>query len=61
MQLLPRDIIKRIVDKLGMSPHTVTAAIRKGKPTHPAVVEAVRMVQESDVIAIRDAVAVLIG
>jgi hypothetical protein len=60
-RLLPHGAIKQIADKLGVSSSAAAAAIRKGKPSHPAVAEAVRMVQESGVLAIRDAVAVLTG
>lgn len=60
-QLLPRGAMKQIAAQLGISCAAVTAAIRKGAPTHPAVAQAVRIVQESGVIATRDAVAELTG
>lgn len=60
-QLLPHGAMKQIADKLGVSTSAVTAAIRKGTPTHPAVAEAVRIVQQSGAVAIRDAVALLTG
>lgn len=53
--------MQQTADKLGMSNSAVAAAIRKGKLSRPSVAEAVRIVQESGVLAIQDAVAVLTG
>ena len=60
-RLLPHGAMKQIAGQLGISCSAVTAALRKGAPNHPAVASAVRIVQESGVIATRDAVTELTG
>jgi predicted transcriptional regulator len=45
--LLPHGGQKSIAQKLNLSKQAVSDALTEGRPNHPAVVEAVRMVQES--------------
>ena len=45
--LLPRGAISDIAGRLGISRQAVSEALNKGKPGHPAVVEALRMARES--------------
>jgi predicted transcriptional regulator len=46
-ELLQRGAQKSIAAKLNLSKQAVSNALNEGRPSHPAVVEAVRMVQES--------------
>jgi predicted transcriptional regulator len=45
--LLPHGAQKSIATKLNLSKQAVSDALTEGRPNHPAVVEAVRMVKES--------------
>lgn len=45
--LLPHGAQKTIAEKLNLSKQAVSEALTEGRPNHPAVVEAARMVQES--------------
>ncbi|MBO3273195.1 hypothetical protein [Hymenobacter defluvii] len=45
--LLPRGAMQRIADQLGIRKQAVSAAIKKSKPGHPAVVEAMRIARET--------------
>ena len=44
--LLPRGTMQRIANQLGIKKQAVSAAIKKSKPGHPAVVEAMRIARE---------------
>jgi predicted transcriptional regulator len=46
-ELLKHGAQKSIAAKLNLSRQAVSMALNEGRPNHPAVVEAVRMVQES--------------
>jgi predicted transcriptional regulator len=46
-ELLPHGAQKSIATKLNLSKQAVSNALNEGRPSHPAVVEAARMVQES--------------
>lgn len=46
-ELLPHGSQKVIAAKLNLSKQAVSDALTEGKPNHPAVVEATRMVQAS--------------
>ena len=46
-ELLPHGSIQLIADKLGLGKQAVSKALRKQRPGHPAVVEALRMAHES--------------
>lgn len=56
-QLLPHGSITEIARKIGISQPSVSAAIRRGNPGHPAVQEAVRMAQASGALATAQALA----
>lgn len=58
-RLLPYGGVGIIAKKLGISPGTASTAIRRGHPGHKAVQEAMRMIQESGVIATANALATL--
>jgi len=45
--LLPHGSIQLIADKLGLGKQTVSKALRRQRPGHPAVLEALRMAEES--------------
>ncbi|TGE21511.1 hypothetical protein E5K00_14590 [Hymenobacter aquaticus] len=45
--LLPHGSITYIAHRLEMSRAAVTKALRKGRPSHPAVAEAVRLIKEA--------------
>ncbi|MGI4884249.1 MAG: hypothetical protein ACRYFR_04750 [Janthinobacterium lividum] len=44
--LLPRGSIQRIAEQLGLTKQAVSDAIRRERPGHPAVIEAVRIARE---------------
>lgn len=46
-ELLPHGSIQLIANKLGLGKQAVSKALRKQRPGHPAVVEALRMAHES--------------
>ena len=46
-QLLHRGAVKEIAQKLGMSSAAVSVAIKVGRPSHPAVNEALKLVEAS--------------
>jgi len=50
-ELLPYGAIQRIADKLGIGKQAVSKALRKQRPGHPAVVEALRIATESGALA----------
>jgi len=50
-QLLHRGAVKEIAQKLGMSSAAVSAAIKVGRPSHPAVNEALKLVEASGALA----------
>jgi transposase-like protein len=58
-QLLPRGAVRDIAKQLGLSPGTTSTAIRRGRPAHPAVQEAVRRIEASGVIATAETLATL--
>jgi DNA-binding Lrp family transcriptional regulator len=58
-QLLPQGAVRDIAKHLGLSPSTTSTAIRKGRPSHPAVREALRRIEESGVITIAEKLAAL--
>lgn len=60
-QLLPRGAVRDIAKQLGLSPSTTSTAIRRGRPSHPAVQEAVRRIEASGVIATAEKLATLPG
>lgn len=60
-QLLPRGAMKQIAEKLNLSGAAVTVALQNAKPGHPAVTEAVRMVQESGAVNTAQVLASLSG
>jgi len=45
--LLPHGSIQKIADTLGIGKQAVSKALRKQRPGHPAVVEALRLAHES--------------
>jgi len=45
--LLPHGAIQQIANKLGLGKQAVSKALRKQRPGHPAVVEALRLAHES--------------
>lgn len=49
-QLLHRGAVKEIAQKLGISSAAVSVAIRVGRPSHPAVAEALKLVEASGVL-----------
>ena len=58
-QLLPQGAVRDIAKQLGLSPSTTSTAIRKGRPSHPAVQEALRRIENSGVITIAEKLAAL--
>lgn len=58
-QLLPRGAVKQIAEALGLSGPAVSIALRRGSPSHAAVREAVRMVEESGALATSQKLATL--
>jgi len=52
-ELLRHGDIQRIATKLGLGKQAVSKAIRKGKPGHPAVQEAIRMAHASGALETR--------
>jgi hypothetical protein len=52
-ELLQHGDIQRIATKLGMGKQAVGKALRKGRPGHPAVQEAVRMAHASGALETR--------
>jgi predicted transcriptional regulator len=47
IKLLPHGSIQKIATQLGIGKQAVSKALRKQRPGHPAVVEALRMAKES--------------
>jgi hypothetical protein len=45
-RLLPYGEAKAIASRLGLTPGTVSAALRRANPGHPAVQEALRVIEE---------------
>lgn len=50
-RLLPHGSVSAIAKKLGVSSSAVSQALKEGRPSHPAVQEALRMAQESGALA----------
>lgn len=50
-QLVGYGGVKAIAEKLGLSPGTASAALRRGSPGHPAVRLALTMAEESGALA----------
>jgi DNA-binding transcriptional LysR family regulator len=46
-QLLPHGAITAIAKKLGIRQPSVSEALRRGRPSHPAVQEALKIAKES--------------
>lgn len=57
-ELLPHGSIQLIASKLGIGKQAVSKALRRQRPGHPAVQEAMRMAQESGALETR---ALLLG
>jgi len=51
-QLLPHGSIQLIADKLGLGKQAVSKALRRQRPGHPAVVEALRMAEASGALRV---------
>jgi hypothetical protein len=58
-RLLPHGAVTSLAKKLGISTTAVSQALKTGKPSHPAVQEAVRMAQASGALATAQALAKL--
>jgi RIO-like serine/threonine protein kinase len=52
-ELLQHGDIQRIATKLGLGKQAVSKALKKGRPGHPAVQEAVRMAHASGALETR--------
>lgn len=57
--LLPHGSVKDIAAKLKISRQAVDSALKKMKPGHPAVIEALRMARESGALATAQDLATL--
>lgn len=57
--LLPQGAVRDIAKQLGISPGTTSTAIRRGRPSHPAVQEAIRRIEASGVVATAEKIASL--
>jgi predicted transcriptional regulator len=59
-ELLPHGSIQKIADKLGIGKQAVSKALRRQRPGHPAVLEALQMAKASGAFeAARDLALVL--
>lgn len=58
-QLVGYGGVKAIAEKLSLLPGTVSAALRRGSPGHPAVREALRIAEESGALATAQKLATL--
>jgi hypothetical protein len=58
-RLLPHGAITALAKKLSISTTAVSQALKTGKPSHPAVQEAIRMAQASGALATAQALATL--
>lgn len=58
-QLVGYGGVKAIAEKLNLLPGTVSAALRRGSPGHPAVREAVRMAEESGALVVSQKLATI--
>lgn len=56
-RLLPRGAVAQIATKLGLNPKTVSAALKAGKPGHPAVQRALAMAEKSGALTAAHALA----
>ena len=59
-ELLPHGSIQQIATKLGLGKQAVSKALRRQRPGHPAVLEALRMAHESGAFAAARDLAVVI-
>lgn len=48
--LVPHGEMSKIADKLGITKQAVSLALKAGKPSHPAVQEALRIAKDSGAI-----------
>jgi len=58
-RLLPYGAVAAIAKKMGVTSAAVSQAIKKGKPSSPIVIEALRIVQESGAIEAEKTLAAL--
>ena len=58
-RLLPHGSVTALAKKLGISSTAVSKALKGGRPSHPAVQEAMRMAQNSGALATAQALATL--
>ena len=57
--LLARGDMSKIGEKLGVTRQAVSLALKEGKPSHPAVKEALRIARESGALAAAQDLATL--
>ncbi|MGI4872275.1 MAG: hypothetical protein ACRYFX_14000 [Janthinobacterium lividum] len=57
--LLPRGEAKAIAARLGLTPGSVSAALHRAHPGHPAVREALRVVRELGIVEAAQTLATL--
>ncbi|GAA4503168.1 hypothetical protein GCM10023172_27570 [Hymenobacter ginsengisoli] len=58
-QLLPRGAVKEIATTVGLSGPAVSIALRSANPAHPAVQEALRIIDKSNALATAQKLATL--
>lgn len=58
-RLLPHGAVTAIAKKMGVTSAAVSQAIKKGKPSNPIVLEALRIVKESGAIEAEKTLAAL--
>ena len=58
-RLLPYGAVAAIAKKLGVTSAAVSQAIKKGKPSNPIVLEALRIIKESGAIEAEKTLAAL--
>lgn len=57
--LLPYGEAKAIANRLGLTPGSVSAALHRGSPRHPAVREALRIMRETGIVEAAQTLAAL--